>query len=241
MTRLRAVIVDDEPLALARIRRLLERDGRIDIVAECGNGLEAIDALRRHQPDVAFLDVQMPDADGFRVLAQAKAATRVVFITAHAEHAVRAFDAQAADYLLKPLSFARLRTAIERLHAATPRAGATGSSAPRYAARLVVQAGARLRVLDVAAIDCLVAQANYVEVDAGEHRHLVRETLTGLEARLDPDVFVRIHRSRIVRIDAIQDLELLDSGELLLRLKSGRRLSTGRSYRERLRAAVGMA
>src|SRR5688500_2568728 len=122
MTRLRAVIVDDEPLALARIRRLLERDGRIDIVAECGNGTDAIEALRQHHPDVAFLDVQMPDADGFRVAAQAKSATRVVFITAHAEHAVRAFDAQAADYLLKPLSYPRLRTAIERLHA-VPRAG----------------------------------------------------------------------------------------------------------------------
>jgi two-component system LytT family response regulator len=235
--RLRAVIVDDEPLALARMRRLIERDGRIDIVAECGNGLEAIDALRRHHPDVAFLDVQMPDADGFRVLAQAKAATRVVFITAHAEHAVRAFDAQAADYLLKPLSYPRLRTAIERLHAPQSAAKAT---TPKYAPRLVVQAGARLRVLDVADIDCLVAQANYVEVEAGEQRHLIRDTLTGLEARLDPDLFVRIHRSRIVRIDAIQDLELLDSGQLLLRLKNGRRLSTGRSYRERLRAAVGM-
>ena len=236
--RLRAVIVDDEPLALARIRRLLERDGRIDIVAECGNGLEAIDALRRHSPDVAFLDVQMPDADGFRVLAQAKAATRVVFVTAHAEHAVRAFDAQATDYLLKPLSYPRLRTAIERLHATPPQPETTP---PKYAARLVVQAGARLRVLDVAEIDCLVAQANYVEVESGEHRHLIRDTLSGIEARLDPDVFVRIHRSRIVRVDAIQDLELLDSGELLLRLKNGRRLSTGRSYRERLRAAVGMA
>jgi two-component system LytT family response regulator len=240
MTRLRAVIVDDEPLALARIRRLLERDGRIDIVAACSNGLEAIDALHRHQPDVAFLDVQMPDADGFRVLAQAKAATRVVFITAHAEHAVRAFDAQATDYLLKPLSYPRLRTAIERLHAAQAPTS-TEPTPPKYAARLVVQAGARLRVLDVAAIDCLLAQANYVEVEAGEQRHLIRDTLGALESRLDPDVFVRIHRSRIVRIDAIQDLELLDSGELLLRLKNGRRLSTGRSYRERLRAAIGMA
>jgi two-component system LytT family response regulator len=152
---------------------------------------------------------------------------------------VRAFDAQADDYLLKPLSYPRLRTAIERLHAA-PRMPVEASP-PKYATRLVVQAGARLRVLDVAAIDCLVAQANYVEVETGEQRHLVRDTLTGLESRLDPEVFVRIHRSRIVRIDAIQDLELLDSGELLLRLKSGRRLSTGRSYRDRLRAAVGLA
>ncbi len=245
-TRLRAVIVDDESLALARMRRLIQRDGRIDIVAECGNGLEAIDALRRHQPDVAFLDVQMPDADGFRVLAQAHTATRVVFITAYAEHAVRAFDANAADYLLKPLSFPRLRTAIGRLHAPPaipPGAPPADGSAPlaKYASRLVVQAGARLRVLDVAAIDCLVARSNYVEVEAGGHTHLVRDTLSGLEARLDPEMFVRIHRSRIVRIDAIQDLELLDSGELLLRLKHGRRLSTGRSYRERLRAAVGMS
>lgn len=233
--RLRAVIVDDEPLALARMRRLIERDGRVDIVAECGTGADAIDALRTHRPDVAFLDVQMPGADGFRVLALAGAGTRVVFITAHAEHAVRAFDAQAADYLLKPLSYPRLRAAIERLQPAGE------APSPKYAVRLTVQAGARLRVLDVGAIDCLVAQANYVEVEAGDQRHRVRDTLAGLEARLDPEAFVRIHRSRIVRIAAIRDLELLDSGELLLRLESGRRLSTGRRYRERLRQAVGLA
>lgn len=233
--RLRAVIVDDEPLALARMRRLIERDGRVDIVAECGTGADAIDALRTYRPDVAFLDVQMPGADGFRVLALAGAGTRVVFITAHAEHAVRAFDAQAADYLLKPLSYPRLRAAIERLQPAGE------APSPKYAVRLTVQAGARLRVLDVGAIDCLVAQANYVEVEAGDQRHRVRDTLAGLEARLDPEAFVRIHRSRIVRIAAIRDLELLDSGELLLRLESGRRLSTGRRYRERLRQAVGLA
>ena len=233
--RLRAVIVDDEPLALARMRRLIERDGRVDIVAECGTGADAIDALRTYRPDVAFLDVQMPGADGFRVLALAGAGTRVVFITAHAEHAVRAFDAQAADYMLKPLSYPRLRAAIERLQPAGE------APSPKYAVRLTVQAGARLRVLDVGAIDCLVAQANYVEVEAGDQRHRVRDTLAGLEARLDPEAFVRIHRSRIVRIGAIRDLELLDSGELLLRLESGRRLSTGRRYRERLRQAVGLA
>ena len=233
--RLRAVIVDDEPLALARMRRLIERDGRVDIVAECGTGADAIDALRTYRPDVAFLDVQMPGADGFRVLALAGAGTRVVFITAHAEHAVRAYDAQAADYLLKPLSYPRLRAAIERLQPAGE------APSPKYAVRLTVQAGARLRVLDVGAIDCLVAQANYVEVEAGDQRHRVRDTLAGLEARLDPEAFVRIHRSRIVRIAAIRDLELLDSGELLLRLESGRRLSTGRRYRERLRQAVGLA
>ena len=233
--RLRAVIVDDEPLALARMRRLIERDGRVDIVAECGTGADAIDALRPYRPDVAFLDVQMPGADGFRVLALAGAGTRVVFITAHAEHAVRAFDAQAADYLLKPLSYPRLRAAIERLQPAGE------APSPKYAVRLTVQAGARLRVLDVGAIDCLVAQANYVEVEAGDQRHRVRDTLAGLEARLDPEAFVRIHRSRIVRIAAIRDLELLDSGELLLRLENGRRLSTGRRYRERLRQAVGLA
>ena len=233
--RLRAVIVDDEPLALARMRRLIERDGRVDIVAECGTGADAIDALRTYRPDVAFLDVQMPGADGFRVLALAGAGTRVVFITAHAEHAVRAFDAQAADYLLKPLSYPRLRAAIERLQPAGE------APSPKYAVRLTVQAGARLRVLAVGAIDCLGAQANYVEVEAGDQRHRVRDTLAGLEARLDPEAFVRIHRSRIVRIAAIRDLELLDSGELLLRLESGRRLSTGRRYRERLRQAVGLA
>ena len=233
--RLRAVIVDDEPLALARMRRLIERDGRVDIVAECGTGADAIDALRTYRPDVAFLDVQMPGADGFRVLALAGAGTRVVFITAHAEHAVRAFDAQAADYLLKPLSYPRLRAAIERLQPAGE------APSPKYAVRLTVQAGARLRVLDVGAIDCLVAQANYVEVEAGDQRHRVRDTLAGLEARLDPEAFVRIHRSRIVRIAALRDLELLDSGELLLRLESGRRLSTVRRYRERLRQAVGLA
>ena len=232
---LTAVVADDEQLARDELCFLLGQLAGVEVVGQAANGAEALDEITRHSPDVAFLDVQMPGADGFRVLALAGAGTRVVFITAHAEHAVRAFDAQAADYLLKPLSYPRLRAAIERLQPAGE------APSPKYAVRLTVQAGARLRVLDVGAIDCLVAQANYVEVEAGDQRHRVRDTLAGLEARLDPEAFVRIHRSRIVRIAAIRDLELLDSGELLLRLENGRRLSTGRRYRERLRQAVGLA
>jgi two-component system LytT family response regulator len=232
--RLRALVADDEPMARARLARLLGEDGAVDIVAECVDGADALAAIREQRPDVAFLDIRMPGIDGLQVAAHADdGRTRIVFVTAFAEHAVRAFENAATDYLLKPYSPERLRATLGRVRERL--------APERYPERLLLHAGARMRLVPAAEIDALVACANYVEVHCGAARHLARDTLAAVEARLDPAQFLRIHRSRIVRIGAVRDIELLPSGQYLLRLHDGMRLSSGRSYRERVRSALGIA
>lgn len=233
--RIRAIVVDDEPMALARLSRLLREESGVDVVAECGDGASAIAALRSHSPDVAFLDIRMPGMDGLHVSANAVSGdTCVVYVTAHSEHAVHAFETDAVDYLLKPFTVRRLQATLTRLRARM------NSRRRAFPERLLLQAGARQRLVPVHTIDSLLASANYVEVHCGQERHLIRETLNALEAKLDPTQFVRIHRSRVVRIGAVRDVELLPSGQYLLRLHNGQKLSGGRSYRDRLRKALGI-
>lgn len=232
---LRAIVVDDEPMALARLSRLLREDG-VEVLAECADGASALAALRTHTLDAAFLDIHMPGMDGLQVSADAAAGnTCIVYVTAHSEHAVRAFETDAVDYLLKPFTTRRLRATIERLRSRLTARG------PAFPERLLLQAGARQRLVPVQTIDALIASANYVEVHCGQERHLARETLSAIEAKLDPSQFVRIHRSRVVRIGAVHDVELLPSGQYLLRLRNGQKLSGGRRYRDALREALGMA
>jgi two-component system LytT family response regulator len=234
--RIRAIVVDDEPMALARLSRLLREEDDVEVVAECADGASAMAALRSHCPDVAFLDIHMPVIDGLHVSANAVSGdTCVVYVTAHSEHAVRAFETDAVDYLLKPFTVRRLQATLTRLRARV------AARRPAFPERILLQAGARLRLVPAQAMDSLIASANYVEVHCGRERLLARETLTALEARLDPAHFVRIHRSRLVRIGAVHDVELLPSGQYLLRLHNGQKLSGGRSYRDRLRKALGIA
>jgi two-component system LytT family response regulator len=253
---LRAVIADDEPLARARLRRLLGHEPDVDVIAECATGREAADAMRRTRPDVLFLDVQMPDVDGFGALNQVPPAERpwIVFVTAYATHAVRAFEEQALDYLLKPISAERLHDAVGRVRqrlvesAHATAAGTTATTAPHahpvapreYPARLAVPIGSRLRFIAAEDIDYITAAANYAEIHAGGHTFALRETMTSLEARLDPRSFLRIHRSRIVRLAVIEDIEPLVSGQYVVRLKNGVRLTSGRSYRQLLQKALGI-
>jgi len=241
---LRAVVVDDEAMSRARLRRLLGQQHDVEVVAECADGDSALAALRRLRPDVVFLDIRLPDLNGFGVIDALPPEQRpqVVFVTAHAEHALRAFDAQAIDYLLKPYSAERMQAALERirrLRAPTP-AAPFAASAEGFAQRLAVPVGARLRLLPVETIECVIAQSNYVELRAEGQTYVLRETLSGLHARLDPRRFVRIHRSRIVRVDAVRDIEHLDGGRYVLRLANGLRLASGASYRERVREAMGL-
>jgi two-component system LytT family response regulator len=248
--RLRALVADDEPLARARLRRLLGQFPDLELVAECGTGADAVDALHRLAPDLAFLDIQMPDLDGFDVLDSLPRGRQphVVFVTAHSEHAVRAFEARAADYLLKPVSAERLRQAIERVRFARlppARAGEAGAAgdpgdAPRYAERIAVPVGARIQLVSVADIDHVQAQANYVELHVGPRELVLRETMNHLESRLDPARFLRVHRSRIVRLDGIVEAEAHPSGRYALRLRSGVRVVTGRSYAAKVRAVLGL-
>jgi two-component system LytT family response regulator len=235
MTPVRALVVDDEPLARARLRRLLEQQDGMEVVADCASGEESIDAIRRLQPDVAFLDIRMPDMDGFDVLdalGDARPAL-VVFVTAYSELAVRAFEARALDYLLKPVSAERLRQALERMPARPARK-------PDYPARLAVPVNGRIHIVETAEIDHVDAHANYVELHMGTRSLVLRETMTRLESKLDPARFLRVHRSRMVRLDGVLEAQAHASGRYLLRLKSGARLVTGRSYAARVRSALGV-
>lgn len=253
---LRAIVADDEPLARARLRRLLAQFDGVDVVADCATGQAAVEALHRLGADVAFLDIQMPDLDGFDVLESLPRLRRphVVFVTAYSEHAVRAFEARAVDYLLKPVSAERLRQAIERIRFASAPApaaavtvavavagqGADADAPTRYAPRIAVPCGTRIHLVPVDEIDHVQAQANYVELHIGARSLVLRETLANFAGRLDPARFLRVHRSRIVRLDGVLEAEASDSGRYALRLRCGARLVTGRSYAGAVRSALGL-
>lgn len=240
MRPLRAVVADDEALARARLQRLLARERDVEVVAGCANGDETVAVLQRLRPDMVFLDIRMPGLDGFDVLGTLpeRLRPRVVFVTAYSEHAVRAFDARAVDYLLKPVSPERLHEAVTRvrrdLDAVTP------TPAAEFPSRLAVPVGQRMRLVAVDEIDCIIAHGNYVALHTGSKSLLLRETMAGIAAKLDPRRFLRIHRSRIVRLDAVADIERLGSGQYLLRLGTGMRLRSGRGSRDEVRAAFGI-
>ena len=248
---LRALIVDDEAVARRRIKRLLQREPDFRVVAEAADGRTAVQAIRDHSPDVVFLDVQMPELDGFGVVAEAGARVpSIVFVTAYDEHALRAFEVHALDYLLKPFTperfadtVARVRAQRHRTDPALPARLAalveSLSPKPRYLSHIPARAGDRIRVLDVQEIDCIVAAGNYVRVMAGGREHLLRETMEGLLAELDPQQFVRIHRSAIVRIDRIREFRPLPSGDHAVTLRDGSSLTLSRTYRERVGQALG--
>ena len=245
---LRVAIVDDEPLARLRLARLLGAAGGVEIAGSYGDGRAALEGLARTPVDAIFLDIRMPGVDGFALLDRLPAARRpmVVFVSAFGERALDAFDVEAVDYLVKPLAAARVQDAVARLHA---RRGARGASAlpadastanAQYPARLAVPDGARLRMVEVADITMLVAQGNYVELVVGGRSLLLRDTLTSLVARLDPSRFVRVHRSRAVRVDLVDQVEPCGAGQYWLRLKDGSSLTSGRRYRDALRDALGL-
>ena len=240
MNNLRVVIADDEPLARLRLRRLLSAMPGIDVVAECASGIEVMQLLPDCPCDLLFLDIRMPGADGFQALEHGVARPRaVVFVTAYAEHAVRAFDVQAVDYLLKSVSAERLQQAVERVQRALAGDVPVPVSVP-VPRRLALPIGRRMQMVELDELDCALAQANYVELKVGARSFVLRETISGFHGRLDPQRFLRIHRSAIVRIDAIREVEPLASGRYRVNLHSGQRLVSGRSYRDVLRAALGL-
>jgi two-component system, LytTR family, response regulator len=251
------LIVDDEPLARRTVRLLAERDPAVRIVGECANGTDAVGALQRLPVDLVFLDIQMPGLDGFAALARAgdAQAPAVVVVTAFAEHAVRAFDVQAVDYLLKPFDDRRFQRALDRAKAhlrvrrlarqmaeavgAAEPAGAPASASGSYLERVVLKNAGRLSSLPVDDIDWIEAQDYYAELHAAGREHLVRMSLRELEARLDPRRFVRIHRSTIVNVRRVGELEPLFHGEYLVRLRDGTRLKLSRSFKDRLDRLLG--
>ena len=248
---IRAVIADDERHARQKVRALLAHEPDVEVLRECASGDEAIAAIRELRPDLVFLDIQMPGRSGFDVVAEAGAALRhVIFVTAHDRYAVRAFEVQALDYLLKPFDRARLATAVARVRARMSEGSADLQerlralvaqvrSEPEPLQRVLVRSAGRITFLRVEELDWIEAADNYVRVHAGSESHLIRETMSHLEAQLDRRRFVRVHRSAIVNIDAIAELRSLLHGDFAIRLRTGAEIPLGRSFRERLEAVLG--
>ncbi|MFI5248789.1 MAG: LytR/AlgR family response regulator transcription factor [Gemmatimonadales bacterium] len=272
---LRAVIVDDERLARQRIRRLLQQEPGVEIVGECGSGREAIAAISSNRPDLLFLDIRMPGCDGFDVLRAVGSAAMpfVVFVTAHDDHAIRAFDVQAVDYLLKPIDGERLRRAVSRaallrgrdeivgrharmvalLRAIQAASGAAGGTARAggsdvtdapphhdasghatrggHAARLLIRRGGRTRPVPVGDIDWAESLGNYARIHHRGQTDMARTTLSALEQRLGREQFCRIHRSALVNLDRVVELQPWGSGDSIIVLAGGARLRVSRRYR----------
>lgn len=254
---LRALVVDDERPAREIVHELLSGDPEIEVVGECRNGKEALEAIRDHRPDLVFLDVQMPELDGFGVLAQLDPSEIpiVVFVTAYDDYAVRAFEVHALDYLLKPFDDQRFAEALERAKASYRRREmeAIGHKLVRLVQdhhdrkepaadggldRLMIKSSGRVSFVKTDEIDWIEAADYYVRVHAGGKRHLLRESLSSLETRLDSERFVRVHRSAIVNLDRASEIRPLFKGSYLLILQDGTRLKLSRTRRAELESRL---
>ena len=247
---IRALIIDDEPIARAYLRDLIGESEEVLVVGEAASGQEAVGAIRMERPDLIFLDIQMPEMDGFEVLTHLDPASLplIIFVTAHDSHALKAFEANALDYLLKPFGRPRFRKALdraverirsrdlevfeERLKALVDR---MKSDRPPLT-RLMVRSRGRVFFLRTDEIRFIEAAGNYAALHAGEDEHLIRETLSSLEGRLDPNTFLRVHRSTIVNLDFIREIIPLERGEYRIVMSGGIPLKLGRSYRDNLLA-----
>ncbi len=239
--RIRTLVADDEPIARARMRALLRDEPDIEVIGECATGAETVSAIERTSPDLVFLDIQMPQMDGLtlaRTLGRTMPA--VVFVTAYDEYALGAFEVHALDYLLKPYSADRFRSAL--LHARQHLSARLTSGVPpaqERRDRLVIKSSGRIYFIRISDIDWCEAAGNYVRLHVGAQTHLVRGTMAHIESQLDRTRFVRIHRSTIVNVDRIQELQSSFNGEYLVLLQDKTRLTLSRGYREGLQARMG--
>lgn len=249
MASMRILIVDDEPLARERLRNLLGREDGVAIVAECGSGAEAIEAIREHRPDLVFLDIQMPGVDGFGVLeALGRDMPPVVFVTAFDAYAVRAFEVHALDYLLKPFKPARLREALARARERLERTGGAGADEAltqrllalleerrkekETLSRIPVRTGERVVFVKVEDLDWVEASGNYIVLHAAGTRHTLRETLGAMEKRLPAERFHRVSRSALVNLERVQEIQPLFNNEHVIILTDGTKIPLTRSVRE---------
>jgi two-component system LytT family response regulator len=237
-TKIRALIVDDEPLARSNLIVLLKLDPEIEIVSECGSGMEAVAEIRNQKPDLVFLDVQMPECNGFDVLELlgSDLPAGVVFVTAYDQYALRAFEAGALDYLLKPFDNARFDRALGRAKERI----AHGKDLPRKMDRLAIKSAGQVSFLKVSEIDWIEAEDYYACLHVKARTHLLRRSLSELEQELDQAVFCRIHRSTIVNLDRVRGLELSENGEYDVRLDNGTRLRLSRRYRKQLQSRMSV-
>lgn len=247
-TKIRALIVDDEPLARRRIKSLLAHDQSVDVIGECSDGHKAVISISELRPDLVFLDVQMPAMDGFEVIKTIgpEQMPTVIFVTAYDQYALKAFEVNALDYLLKPFDRSRFQKTLDRAKA-TIRRLRNGDVNHQLLSllgnlrreqelpdRFIIKSGGRVVFLRVEEIDWMRTVGNYVRLQVGRDSHLMRETMTGMEVKLNPDRFMRIHRSIIVNLDRVKEVQPWAKGESLVIMRDGTRLIMSRRYRERL-------
>lgn len=247
---IRAVLVDDEPLARERLRTLLNGEADIALVAECGDGASAVEVVEREAPELLFLDIQMPELDGFEVIqAIASPPPAIIFVTAYDTFALRAFEVAAVDYLLKPIDPERFRVALGRARAKVT--GLRGSESEtvkllidhihreqRGPQRFVVRMGSKVSFVRADDVEWIEADGNYAKLFARGRVHLVRETMNSIEGRLDAAKFVRVHRSVIVQVDAIANMEPHLHGEWEIRMRDGTNFTSSRTHSERVRELI---
>ena len=252
---MQVLIVDDEEAARVRLQYFLNTQSDIFEVQECANGRVAVERILATEPDLVFLDVEMPELDGFEVIRRVgpRRMPMTVLVTAHERHAVQAFDEQVVDYLLKPFDQQRFERAMarvrQRLVTKYPDPVARKldrileqlAAEPDYLENLVIRTGQRIHVLPAGEIDRLTAESNYIRIFSGTQSYVLRETLGSLAARLRPKHFVRIHRSHVVRISHIAHLEPVFKGEYLVVLRDGTKLNSSRTYRDDLERALGVS
>jgi len=239
--RIRALIVDDEPLARSNITQLLRRHPDIEVLGECGSGSEALGEIRVARPDLLFLDVQMPECDGFDVLEILgnDLPPAVIFVTAYDQYALRAFEAGALDYLLKPFDNARFELACTRAKQRV-REAKGGEKGRGRAERIVVKSAGEICFLKIGDIDWIEAADYYACLHVGSRNHLVRRSLAELETELDPGRFCRVHRSSIVNLDRVRSLKLHEDGEYEILLETQARVRLSRRYRKELEERMGV-
>jgi two-component system, LytTR family, response regulator len=253
-SRFRALIADNQPAARQAISRLLEDDDSIDIVSQCSTGSEALAAIEQHSPDMLFVDVQLPDVHGFQIVESSGKIPAVVFMSALDRFAARAFDAHAADYVVKPFQDHRLVQAIQRAKLRVQMERNNGLVSPpaegpltaeprlrsgaRYLERLALRNGDRIFFQKVQNVDCFTSAANYVQVHCGTQQHRMRSTMSELERKLDPKQFVRIHRCTIINLECLREFRPLPHGDYLVKLVDGKELTMSRNYRQQFRHAL---
>jgi two-component system, LytTR family, response regulator len=241
-----AVITDDEVLARQKLRQLLRNEPDIEIVGECATAAETIDLVRATQPALLFLDIRMPGMDGFDILGALSSEAnfvlpRIIFTTAYDRYAIRAFEIHAVDYLLKPFTEERLHSAVERAReqiqspTQTPHAdGTNGQNGRQYTKRIVFKSRGRILFLPISDIRWIGAEENYVRICTESETHLLRETMTHLEEKLDPQMFLRVHRSSIVNLQYVKEVRTEKDGEFAVLLVNGQKIAMSRSYRSRI-------
>lgn len=251
--KIRTLIVDDEPLARERLRNLLAEETDIELIGECSDGREALAGIEKHSPDLVFLDVQMPEVDGFGVVAKlnSERMPAIIFVTAYDRYALQAFEVHALDYLLKPFDRERFQTALQRARAHLNR-DKTDDLRQRLSAlladlkpeskpldRLAIKTEGRVLFLKIDEIDWIEASDNYVIVHSGKESPMHRETMSSLESKLPSESFMRISRSTIVNVERIKELQPMFHGEYSVILRNGTRLTLSRSYREKVQKLLG--